>query len=64
MSGTIDIREEFETEERAEKRKQDLLRLYPPQGYGTILVVIPSTVAGRLDGQKWILKGTRYRSCD
>jgi hypothetical protein len=55
----IDIREECETEEAANERKQEILDGWPPFGYSTSLRIYQQPTDG-----KWIVDGYRYSSCD
>lgn len=54
----VNIREECDTKEEAEKRVKSINTWYPPGGYGTSLRVYQQS-----DG-KWIVDGYRFSSCD
>lgn len=55
----INIREEFETQELAQSRKEQLLSQYHPAGYGTTLQVYQQPAQ-----TTWSVTGYRYSSCD
>ena len=54
----IRITETFATREEADTFVANYLRSYHPCGYGTSL-----SVSATKDG-KWLVTGSRYRSCD
>lgn len=55
----VNIREECDTKEEAEKRVKSINTWYPPGGYGTSLRVYQQPSNG-----KWIVDGYRFSSCD
>lgn len=49
---------EFDSKEEAEQFIEYIMRSYHPAGYGTIFKSIKQS------GDKWIVSGSRYSSCD